>query len=183
MQNLVGDLLELSRLENALPGEGIRDDSISIPTLLQDVWQGIKPMADTKGVKLDLKMEEHTAPPLFVCGDRQRLHRALLNLFDNALRHSPEAGTIHVDLRAGGDWMRIGIRDEGAGLSEQDLEHMFERFYRGDISRFRQKQGGTGLGLAIVQQIVLTHGGWVFGENDTDGGARFEIRLPLKQPA
>jgi two-component system phosphate regulon sensor histidine kinase PhoR len=104
----------------------------------------------------------------------------LLNLFDNALRYSPEGGKITIDLHASADWLRVGIRDQGPGLSEQDLEHMFERFYRGDASRFRHQRGGSGLGLAIVQQIVLTHGGWVLGENDPSGGARFEIRLPRK---
>ena len=126
-----------------------------------------------------MSFDEQAALPLFVLGDRQRLHRALLNLFDNALRYSPEAGTITVDLHSTAEWMRIGIRDQGPGLSEQDLEHMFERFYRGDASRFRQQRGGSGLGLAIVQQIILTHGGWVFGDNASNGGARFELRLPL----
>lgn len=62
------------------------------------------------------------------------------------------------------------------------MEHMFDRFYRGDTSRYRQHRGGSGLGLAIVQQIALAHGGWVFGENDSRGGARFELRLPVNSP-
>jgi len=123
------------------------------------------------------------SPPLFINADRTRMHRALLNLFDNALRHSPVGGLITVDLRCSNDWIRIGIRDQGPGLSEQDLEHMFERFYRGDASRFRQQRGGSGLGLAIVQQIILAHGGWVSGENDNAGGAYFELRLPLTKTA
>lgn len=179
MQDLVSDLLELSRLENVLPGQGISTESIEIRELLGEAWLGVKPLADAKTIQYQLTIDEPMLP-LVVFGDRRRLHRALLNLFDNALRHSPEGGAISVDLHANADWLRVGIRDQGPGLSEQDLEHMFERFYRGDASRFRQQRGGSGLGLAIVQQIVLTHGGWVFGENDPQGGARFEIRLPLK---
>lgn len=179
MQDLVGDLLELSRLENVLPGQVMSAESINIASLLSEAWQGIKPLADDKRVTVQMSIDEQAALPLFVLGDRQRLHRALLNLFDNALRYSPEAGTITVDLHSTAGWMRIGIRDQGPGLSEQDLEHMFERFYRGDASRFRQQRGGSGLGLAIVQQIILTHGGWVFGDNASNGGARFELRLPL----
>jgi two-component system phosphate regulon sensor histidine kinase PhoR len=179
MQDLVGDLLELSRLENALPGIGISHEGIPMQTLITEVWQGVKPLADDKHIHCELTTTEPVLP-LVVVGDRRRLHRALLNLFDNALRYSPEGGKITIDLHASADWLRVGIRDQGPGLSEQDLEHMFERFYRGDASRFRHQRGGSGLGLAIVQQIVLTHGGWVLGENDPSGGARFEIRLPRK---
>ena len=99
---------------------------------------------------------------------------------DNALNFSPIGGEIDVDLQSTADWVRIGICDQGVGLSEQDMEHMFDRFYRGDTSRYRQHRGGSGLGLAIVQQIALAHGGWVFGENDSKGGARFELRLPIR---
>lgn len=183
MQDLVGDLLELSRLENVLPGQGIKLERIHLASLIQEAWQGIKPMADHKSVRVEMGSPDPDSPPLFINADRTRMHRALLNLFDNALRHSPVGGLITVDLRCSNDWIRIGIRDQGPGLSEQDLEHMFERFYRGDASRFRQQRGGSGLGLAIVQQIILAHGGWVSGENDDVGGARFELRLPLTKTA
>ena len=178
MQDLVADLLELSRLENVLPGKGIPEETIDVSSLLKEVWQGIKPLADEKRLSLRLKCEREHQVPFVVHGDRRRLHRALLNLFDNALRHSPEEGNIFVDVQSSADWLRIEIRDEGPGLTEEDLEHMFERFYRGDASRARHHRGASGLGLAIVQQIVLTHGGWISGDNATGGGARFELRLP-----
>lgn len=181
MQDLVADLLELSRLENVLPGKGFPEESIEVASLLKEAWQGIKPLADEKHLSLLLNCDQDSATPLVVHGDRRRLHRALLNLFDNALRHSPEGGSIGVDVQCSADWLRIEIRDQGPGLSEADLEHMFERFYRGDSSRSRQPRGASGLGLAIVQQIVLTHGGWILGDNAANGGARFELRLP-RQP-
>lgn len=181
MQDLVADLLELSRLENVLPGQGIPLESIDVHSLLKDAWQGVVPLAEEKALSLHSNLHE-LQPNVQVHGDRKRLHRALLNLFDNALRYSPQAGTIFVDVHCSGDWLRIGIRDQGPGLSEQDLDHMFERFYRGDTSRYRHHRGASGLGLAIVQQIVLAHGGWVLGDNDPTGGARFELRLPLAQP-
>lgn len=181
MQDLVADLLELSRLENVLPGRGIPEESIDVSSLVKEVWQGIKPLADEKRLSLRLRFEQEHQVPLVVHGDRRRLHRALLNLFDNALRHSPEEGNIFVDVQSSADWLRIEIRDEGPGLTEEDLEHMFERFYRGDASRARHHRGASGLGLAIVQQIVLTHGGWILGDNAPDGGARFELRLPRQR--
>ncbi|MEB3335737.1 MAG: HAMP domain-containing sensor histidine kinase [Cyanobacteriota bacterium] len=181
MQDLVADLLELSRLENVLPGQGIPLERIEVPSLLKEAWQGIVPLAEDKGLRLQTTVPE-PHQPLLVQGDRKRLHRALLNLFDNALRHSPTHGSIFLEVNASGDWLRIAIRDQGPGLSEQDLEHMFERFYRGDSSRYRHHRGASGLGLAIVQQIVLAHGGWILGDNDPSGGARFELRLPLLHP-
>jgi two-component system phosphate regulon sensor histidine kinase PhoR len=185
MQDLVADLLELSRLENVLPGQGIREENIDMMALLKEVWQGIKPLADEKDLSLQLNSDPESS---FVHGDRRRLHRALLNLFDNACRYSPDAGVIFVDVQPGMDWLKIEIYDQGPGLSENDLEHMFERFYRGDTSRCRHHRGASGLGLAIVQQIVLSHGGWILADNRAQGGARFELRLPrqpsrLRQPS
>jgi two-component system phosphate regulon sensor histidine kinase PhoR len=181
LQDLVGDLLELSRLENVVPGVGIRKEQIDLLTLLKDVWHSIKPLADEKGLIINMVLEDNPVlnQPI-VFGDRPRLHRAFLNLIDNSVKFSPAGGEITVDLQFNSDWVRIGIRDQGIGLSQQDIEHMFDRFYRGDTSRFRQQRGGSGLGLAIVQQIALAHGGWVFGENNSKGGARFELRLPVR---
>ncbi|MFN9646266.1 MAG: sensor histidine kinase [Cyanobacteriota bacterium] len=185
MQDLVADLLELSRLENVLPGQGIPEQSIDMLALLSDVWQGIKPLADEKNLSLHLTCDSESS---FVHGDRRRLHRAILNLFDNACRYSPEAGIIFVHVQASMDWLRIEVCDQGPGLTEADLEHLFERFYRGDSSRCRHHRGASGLGLAIVQQIVLSHGGWILADNSSHGGARFELRLPrqpgrLRQPS
>lgn len=181
MQELVADLLELSRLENTLPRIGIPSEPIHIEGLISDAWQGVKPLADSRHVHLRLLSGESKTLPLSIYGDRQRLHRALLNLFDNSLRYSPDGGEIKVELQTSPDWIRIVIKDQGPGLSDQDLAHMFERFYRGDASRFRPQRGGSGLGLSIVQQIVLAHGGWVVAENNAAGGARFELRLPRDQ--
>ncbi|MEB3257439.1 MAG: HAMP domain-containing sensor histidine kinase [Cyanobacteriota bacterium] len=181
MQDLVGDLLELSRLENVLPGEGIQSEPVNLLALLKEVWNGIKPLADQKHLYLDINFERgEDAIEATVYADKRRLHRALLNLFDNAVHFSPCGSGIQVEMQATADWVRIGILDQGVGLSEEDMKHMFDRFYRGDSSRYRQHRGGSGLGLAIVQQIALAHGGWVFGENDSRGGARFELRLPVR---
>lgn len=181
MKELVGDLLELSRLENVMPGEGLQKEPVDLVGLVEEVWNGLKPIADEKMVTIHLHLDNTTYNKgYYFAGDSKRLHRALLNLLDNALRFSPEKGQIHVDFLSTPDWVRIGVRDQGIGLSQQDLEHMFDRFYRGDSSRFRQQRGGSGLGLAIVQQIALAHGGWIYGENDSRGGARFELRLPTQ---
>lgn len=179
LQQLVGDLLELSRLENTLPGgNGLRRQPVDLPLLLEQVWQGLRPLADQRGVDLQVAIDPAETPAV-VLGDASRLHRALLNLLDNGLRFSPDGGLLQVRLRPGPRWCLISVRDHGPGLSEEDLEHLFERFYRGDPSRMRSSQGGSGLGLSIVQRIALTHGGRVQAGNHPDGGALLELLLPV----
>ena len=107
-----------------------------------------------------------------------RFHQALLNLLDNALRFSPEQSVIDVDVAARNRWCRVAVRDRGPGLSETDLERMFQRFYRGDPARARSPRSGSGLGLAIVQQIALSQGGMVRASNHPEGGALLELLVP-----
>jgi two-component system phosphate regulon sensor histidine kinase PhoR len=178
LQELVRDLLELSRLENTLPAEVRRAGPVALAPLVEQVWMGLRPLAEPRGIDLELQEREAT-PPSRVRGDASLLHRALLNLLENALRHSPDGGTVRVRIEAGPAWCLLSVRDQGPGLSEEDLEHMFERFYRGDPSRVRSPGGGSGLGLAIVQQIAATHGGRVQAGNHPEGGAQLELVLPV----
>jgi two-component system phosphate regulon sensor histidine kinase PhoR len=174
LQELVGDLLELSRLENTLPDTGQRASVVDLPQLVEQVWANLRPLADPRQIRLAVD-----APPaLQVRGDSSRLHRALLNLFDNALRYSPDGGELRVTLDSRGDWCQLGVADQGPGLSEDDLAHLFERFYRGDPSRARTPRIGSGLGLSIVQQIAVTHGGRIQASNRPEGGALLELILP-----
>ncbi len=174
LQELVGDLLELSRLENLLPREEGRYDQVELGELVEAAWASLRPLAEQRQVSLVVKGP--AASP--ARGDGPRLHRALLNLLDNALRYSPEGSAIEVGLRSSGDWWLINVRDHGVGLSDEDRSHMFERFYRGDPSRVRHQRVGSGLGLAIVQQIAVTHGGRIQGRNHPQGGAVLELVLP-----
>jgi two-component system phosphate regulon sensor histidine kinase PhoR len=174
LQELVGDLLELSRLENTLPGLGQRASVVDLPPLVEQVWANLRPLADPRGIRLDLQGPAQ----LQLRGDNSRLHRALLNLLDNALRYSPDGGVVAVSLDRRGDWCQIGVADEGAGLSEDDLLHLFERFYRGDPARARGQRTGSGLGLSIVQQIAVTQGGRIQASNHAGGGALLELILP-----
>ncbi|KMM17656.1 ATPase [Synechococcus sp. GFB01] len=175
LQELVGDLLELSRLENTLPGSGLRLSTVDLPDLVQQVWAGLRPLAEQRGIVLEVL----ASPGLAIQADRSRMHRALLNLLDNALRYSPDGEPVQVSFASSVGWMLVVVRDRGAGFSDEDLEHMFERFYRGDPARVRSPRAGSGLGLAIVQQIALSHGGRVQARNDPDGGAVVELLLPL----
>ena len=174
LQLMVEDLLELSRLENSLPQESGSYTAISLEDLVDSAWSSIRPLAEERQVKLELDRSE----PGSMMGDQRRLHRAVLNLLDNALRYSPKGSTVDVTVMPSGGWWLLSIRDHGPGLSESDLGNMFQRFYRGDPSRARSARSGSGLGLAIVQQIAVNHGGRVEARNHPNGGTCMELLLP-----
>ena len=179
LQQLVSDLLELSRLETAAAQPNTAGmDLVEIRDLVSQAWQSLAPLAERRNV--ELVIESSGAHP--VRGDRSRLHRALLNLLDNALRYSPDDTTIAIHLAREGRWQRVEIRDSGAGFSGEDMQHMFDRFYRGDPSRSRVQRVGSGLGLAIVQQIAHAHGGHIRARNHKGGGAEVQLSLPSTQP-
>ncbi|APD48226.1 MULTISPECIES: cell wall metabolism sensor histidine kinase WalK [Synechococcaceae] len=174
LQSLVGDLLELSQLENSLPRDERRYEVLDLAELVQEVWTTLRPLAEQRGVQLSFP----EPPSSLLWGDSSRLHRALLNLLDNAVRYSPDHGVVEVRLLGANQWWELEIRDHGCGFNDDDLERMFERFYRGDPSRVRSHRAGSGLGLAIVQQIAITHAGRVRGRNHPGGGAVMELVLP-----
>lgn len=174
LQTLVEDLLELSQLENTLPSQDDHYAPLDLREVVVSAWSSVRPLAEKREITLELQEEANA----WIRGDQPRLHRAVLNLLDNALRYSPDGGQVEVEIQPSGGWWLLAIRDHGQGLSEPDLEKMFQRFYRGDPSRARSNRGGSGLGLAIVQQIAVNHGGRIQARNHPDGGASMELLLP-----
>ena len=175
---MVEDLLELSRLENSLPYNNSSYSALALIDLVESAWNSIRPLADQHNVSLQIR----TAEPGLMVGDQRRLHRAVLNLLDNALRYSPDGDQVEVRILSSGAYWLVSIRDHGPGLSEADLTNMFQRFYRGDPSRARSNRCGSGLGLAIVQQIAINHGGRIKASNHPDGGTSMELALPKGSP-
>jgi len=131
--------------------------------------------------KKNIILELDVAPPLpTIEADPGRLTQVLTNILDNALRHTPEGGRIVLSAnRSGGD-VELAIQDSGPGLKTEDLERIFERFYRADASRQRQ-DGGSGLGLAIAKSIVQAHGGQLSAESEPGQGLKIIIWLPGKE--
>jgi two-component system phosphate regulon sensor histidine kinase PhoR len=141
----------------------------------------IQPLADKKGHRMHLQVADGLPG---VIGDEDRLVQVLMNLLDNAVKYTPDGGTITVQLQAlepasGAevDSVEISVADTGIGIPEGDRPRVFERFYRVDKARSREL-GGTGLGLAIVKHIVEQHDGQVWVEGNRPTGSRFVVRLP-----
>ena len=177
LQVLVSDLLDLTRLDNAAPGDADSSGAALDPRdVLGSVWATLEPLAQERGVSLVVSPGRDQARLALV--DPGRLHQALLNLLENALHYSPDGTAIDVTLEQRDRWCLITVRDHGPGLSEADLERMFQRFYRGDPSRARSRRSGSGLGLAIVKQIALAEGGMIRASNHPEGGAVLELLLP-----
>lgn len=177
LQVLVSDLLDLTRLDNAAPGDADSSGAALDPRdVLGSVWATLEPLAQERGVSLVVSPGRDQARLALV--DPGRLHQALLNLLENALHYSPDGTAIDVTLEQRDRWCLITVRDHGPGLSEADLERMFQRFYRGDPSRARSRRSGSGLGLAIVKQIALAEGGLIRASNHPEGGAVLELLLP-----
>lgn len=174
LKMLVDDLLELSRLENSLPMDNSHYTGLTLNDVVESAWSSIRPLAEQRSITLVMTGEAEA----WMRGDQPRLHRAILNLLDNALRYSPDGSQVEVDLQPSGGWWLLAVRDYGKGLSEPDLDKMFQRFYRGDPARARTSRSGTGLGLAIVQQIAVNHGGRIQARNKPDGGSSIELLLP-----
>jgi two-component system phosphate regulon sensor histidine kinase PhoR len=116
-------------------------------------------------------------PDIVVCGDKEWLERALLNLLDNAIKYTPAGGRVTVHTSAEQSGVRIEIVDTGTGIPPDALPHIFERFYRADPARDKSIEG-VGLGLSLVKWIIQEHGGSIEAASIPGDGARFTILLP-----
>ena len=106
------------------------------------------------------------------------MERVLQNLVSNAIKYTPESGRVAFRVHATDQSLEISVEDSGVGISEQELPHVFDKFFRSSDPRV-QEQKGTGLGLALVQEVVRLHGGRVTVESEIDKGSTFQIVLPL----
>ncbi len=172
MTQLVEELLELSRIESgAAPMHFAQLDAARLVT---DAVSRFKQQADRAGIRL---AAETPASALTIIGDAERLERALGNLVANALKFTPEGGTIIVGASGSDDEIAISVRDTGIGIDPEQQPRVFERFYKADRGR---GGGGIGLGLAIVKHIVLAHEGHVSVESSAGRGSTFTMRLPRR---
>ena len=170
---LVNDLHELAQAEaHQLPLNRVETDLAALAANVVDAFQ---PVAVAAEVELSAELPHQ---PLLVQADPERLRQALLNLLNNALRHTPPGGDVRVVVENVGGRAAIRVRDNGAGIAPEHLAHVFDRFYSADPARSRQA-GGSGLGLAIAQAIIRSHGGEIEACSAGAGqGSTFTIWLP-----
>lgn len=172
MQRIVDELLDLSRIETGHWKP--RPEAIHIADLAAEVFGRVAASAKAKGVTLDTAFD---AGALTIYADRTALEQILLNLVENAIRHTGEGGRITTRTVREGDGVSLSVGDTGSGIAPEHLPRIFERFYRADSGRSREA-GGTGLGLAIVRHLVQAHGGSVRAESVMGAGTTIRIFFP-----
>lgn len=179
LTRLVDQLLELSKLESGVLPLKVSD--FSVERLLTQVVQECSLYAEQahgRQVRLDLNVEP---PGLTTRGDSERIHQVVSNLIENAVRHSPDGGTVSIKASQVSDDLILQIADEGPGIQAEERERVFERFYRSDTAR-SSDSGGSGLGLAIARWIVDLHGGRISVGDNQPKGCRVSVVLPATTP-
>ncbi len=174
VSRIIDDLLDLSRIEAE---ESPQREPVEIGFIVADAVERLRSTAEQKGITVDQVEEEGIA----VLGDRRQLASAVYNLLENAIKFSDAGSHVAVAVRISPDnpsEVEIHVTDHGIGIPAKDLERIFERFYRVDISR-SHKAGGTGLGLSIVRHAISNHGGRIEVDSREGQGSTFKIVLPI----
>lgn len=167
MQRLVSDLLDLARLQS--PDLTIEMQSVDLKALTDDVARNIRHVAQGKNVSVHYPCADER---FIVFGDYGRLRQLVLILLDNAVKFSPQSGTVEVILSSSQSEITLSVCDEGPGIEDKDLPYIFERFYK---QRSEQNKSGTGLGLAIAKQIAERHHAIIQAKNRPNHGAEFTL--------
>ncbi|RYD02378.1 histidine kinase [Desulforamulus aquiferis] len=175
LKRLVNEMLDLKRME-----EGHFDFDVE-PCDFREIINGVHRKLTQLIIEKDINFAINIERKLpFVACNSDRIERVLINLIDNAIRHTPHGGKISLYVTSKANQVHLRVSDNGVGIKPEDLPMIWERFYKGDKSRTRH-QGGTGLGLAIVKRIVEGHGGQINVESKINEGTTFNIVLPINR--
>lgn len=176
MEHLVSDLFLLTKLEEGKIKLDL--EAVPVSNWIKHLYESRALMFDQKSLKHQLFIAEE-CKSMTVPMDAYRMEQALINVIENAIRHTPQEGEITIFLEKKGTEVIFSIKDTGVGISTKDLPHIWERFYKADTSRNRV-QSGTGLGLAIVKEIVEAHKGKVLVNSTLSEGTTFSLFLPIQ---
>jgi two-component system, OmpR family, manganese sensing sensor histidine kinase len=171
---LTEDLLFLARTDN-LPNH--HQKVLSLTDLLDDLVKLYQPQAENKNIRFQI----NESKPLYLLGDADQLSRLFTNLLINALRYTPEGGRVDIEGRLVGKQIVISVKDTGIGISPEQLDRVFDRFWRAEQSRAYQS-GGSGLGLAIAQVIAQSHDGAITVASHIGVGSCFTVRFNERKP-
>lgn len=164
MQRLVGDLLTLSKMQN--PDFEVEKEPVNVIQIFEDIIRSVSAISDEKNIKLHLESNTEVA---LMLGDYDRLRQMFIVIIDNAIKFSKENSEIFIHINLG-QQIHISIKDQGIGISKEELPFIFAKFYR---SKLRQNAKGSGLGLAIAKQIAMKHNGTLRVESELGKGAEF----------
>ncbi|MBU6409274.1 MAG: HAMP domain-containing histidine kinase, partial [Verrucomicrobia bacterium] len=176
LSSLIENVLDFSRIEQNRKQYDFEPTDLA--ALAQTTVKLMEPSAAERGVRLAFQAglaPEKCEPNL----DGRAIQQALVNLLDNAVKHSPKGATVEIGLKSEGGAIELFVKDSGPGIPREEHEKIFERFYRRG-SELRRETQGVGIGLSIVKHIVEAHGGKIFVKSEIGKGSRFVIELPVK---
>jgi signal transduction histidine kinase len=174
--NMVNDYLDLSRLESGR--SRLNMTLIDLVPLIQSAIELISPQAGDRRISIHF---DPAPSPCDIVVDPERLRQVLVNLLSNAIKYNREGGDVTVRIERRPDGVNISVQDTGQGIEPEQIDHVFDKFYRGEAQEDQVK--GTGLGLSIVKQIVELHHGAIHVESQPDKGSTFVVSLPLETSA
>ncbi|MCX6040829.1 MAG: ATP-binding protein [Caldilinea sp.] len=179
MNKLIGDLLLLAQADSG--ALQLQMGPVEMDTMLLDVYRQTRRLVEHyKGRPDALEIRLGSEDQALVRGDRERLRQILTNLAENAVKYTPEGGTVTFSLEVSDGWVCVSVTDTGIGINEEQQAAIFERFYRTDKARSREL-GGSGLGLSIAQRIVQAHNGYITVHSQLNVGSKFSVWLPESQ--
>jgi signal transduction histidine kinase len=174
LSRVVDDMFTLARADAG--NYPVRRTPMYLDEVIDDVVRGARVMARIKGVEV----EAAVVPSAAFTGDEDLVRRMIVNLVDNAVRHTPEGTVVRVELDETDSGYAIAVKDQGPGIDADIRPHIFERFFRGDASRRSTPRDGAGLGLALARWIARAHGGDVVLARSSPSGSTFVISLPSR---
>jgi signal transduction histidine kinase len=172
---MINDFLDLARLESGRTY--IAQEPVNMSEVINETLTILQPQATERQISIALQVPE-TLPTLI--GDPVRLKQVMVNLVSNAVKYNREGGRVDIEVQIREDELSVAVKDTGRGIAEEDLPHIFEKFYRVDDSEQQESQAkGTGLGLSIAKHIVEVHGGTISVQSVQGQGSAFAFALPL----
>ena len=172
LSRIVGDLLDLSRME-AGGGFGLTQKTCQVADLFRDQISYFRSISD--GHSIEMALTDETQHLLV---DKEKIEQCIANLLSNAVKYSPDGGKIRISGECDEKWYRLSVADEGIGMTREQAEKVFDKFYRVDASD--SAPVGTGLGMTIVKHIIEAHGGKVWAESEPDKGTVIHFTLPME---
>jgi len=169
---MINDFLDLARLESGRTY--MAQEPVNMTEVISETLAILQPQAAERQISIPLQVPE-TLPTLI--GDVDRLKQVMVNLVSNAVKYNREGGRVDIEVQVGEDELNVAVRDTGRGIAEEDLPHIFEKFYR--VDNPEQQTKGTGLGLSITKHIVEAHGGTISVQSVRGQGSTFAFTLPL----
>jgi len=172
LQNLSENLMKLNKYSQNI--NGIKHERVNISEAINEAVKKISPMAKKKMIQLQTEANEN----IYIKADEQSVVELLVTLLDNAVKYSPEKSVVMVATTTVRNKLAIEVHDQGVGVAKENIPHLFDRFYRAEVSRNKTKEDGYGLGLAIAKEIVEKHKGSISVRSIVGKGSTFTVTLP-----